>query len=247
MVTQEMHILLVPKLKVCYTISALYYYRFTKPNWKIISGPPVSDVQDHCNPSPCGQNSYCNSINNQAICSCLPGYFGSPPACRRECAINSDCVNTKACVNERCIDPCPGSCAYNAECSVINHKAICYCMPHYTGDPFVRCIPMAIGKINHNIQLSNSKVYSFHFMFIKMNKIIFSIYSSTNIFKCIIIFIDVLLIYLLLFSTKPFSVLSRIVCKICCAQQQLKLLLIEMNRSIHAFPTHAVDIPSVCL
>lgn len=111
------------------------------------SGPPSHDVvQDHCNPSPCGQNSYCSTVNNQAICSCLPGYYGSPPACRRECAINSDCANTKSCVNERCVDPCPGSCAYNAECRVINHRAVCYCMPHYTGDPFVRCTPMAIGN-----------------------------------------------------------------------------------------------------
>lgn len=136
---------------------------------KIISGPPINDVQDHCNPSPCGQNSQCTSVNNQAICSCLHGYFGSPPACRRECAINSDCANTKSCVNERCIDPCPGSCAYNAECSVINHKAICYCMPHYTGDPFVRCTPMAIGKINFSIQISISKVLLF-ILFIKIQK-----------------------------------------------------------------------------
>lgn len=107
--------------------------------------PPA---HDYCNPSPCGQNSHCSHVNNQVVCSCLPGYYGTAPACRRECAINSDCVNTKACVNERCIDPCPGSCALNAECKAINHKAACYCLPRYTGDPFVRCSPMAIGKLN---------------------------------------------------------------------------------------------------
>lgn len=86
------------------------------------------------------------NVNNQAICSCLPGYYGMPPACRRECAINSDCVNTKSCINERCIDPCPGSCSPNAECQVINHKAVCYCLPYYSGDPYVRCTPIVIGK-----------------------------------------------------------------------------------------------------
>lgn len=109
--------------------------------------------EDHCNPSPCGQNSHCSNVNHRAICSCLSGYYGTPPACRKECAINSDCMNTKACINEHCIDPCPGSCAQNAECKVINHKAVCYCLPQYSGDPFVRCVPLAIGnhekKIRH--------------------------------------------------------------------------------------------------
>lgn len=113
----------------------------------IFPGPQIAyDDVDHCIPSPCGQNSHCMTVNSQAICSCLPGYYGAPPACRRECSINSDCINTRACVNERCIDPCPGSCAPNAECRVVNHKALCYCLPRYTGDPFVRCTPMAIGK-----------------------------------------------------------------------------------------------------
>lgn len=107
--------------------------------------PPVIQ-EDHCYPSPCGQNSHCSNVNHQAVCSCLPGYYGTPPACRKECSINSDCVNTKSCVNEHCIDPCPGSCAPNAECNVISHKAVCYCPPHYTGDPFVRCNPIAIGN-----------------------------------------------------------------------------------------------------
>lgn len=119
-------------------------------------GPLIAHDEDHCNPSPCGQNSHCQNVNNQAICSCLPGYYGTPPACRRECAINSDCVNTKSCVNERCIDPCPGSCAPNyAECRVINHKAVCSCLPHYTGDAFVRCTPIVIGKHNDSTNRIN--------------------------------------------------------------------------------------------
>lgn len=111
---------------------------------------PPTVQEDHCNPSPCGQNSHCSNVNHQAVCSCLLGYYGTPPACRRECSIDSDCINTKSCVNEHCIDPCAGSCAPNAECKVINHKAACYCPLRYTGDPFVRCTPIAIGNhANH--------------------------------------------------------------------------------------------------
>lgn len=98
-----------------------------------------------CHPSPCGQNSQCRDINSQAVCSCLPGFIGFPPTCRPECSINSDCVPTMACINQKCIDPCPGSCAVNAVCKVVNHNAVCVCPNGLTGDPFSRCIPN--GKI----------------------------------------------------------------------------------------------------
>lgn len=143
-------------------------------------GPQIYyDTVDHCNPSPCGQNSHCKSVNSQAVCSCLPGYYGAPPACRSECAINSDCINTRACVNERCIDPCPGSCAPNAECRVVNHKALCYCLPRYTGDPFVRCAPIAIGK-----GLIKLSVYSIRIPFsnTKFN-VLFCIFHHINPLK----------------------------------------------------------------
>lgn len=118
-----------------------------KPLKLDILGPTPVQQDDHCVPSPCGQNSQCSNVNGQAVCTCLPGYnYGSPPGCRKECSINSDCVNTKACVNEHCINPCAGSCAPNAECRVVNHKAMCYCPPRFTGDPFVRCMPIALGK-----------------------------------------------------------------------------------------------------
>lgn len=97
-----------------------------------------------CNPSPCGPNSQCREINSQAVCTCVPGYYGVPPTCRPECTVASDCALSKTCINQKCVDPCPGSCAYNAECRVVNHNALCVCPPQYTGDPFTRCIP--IGK-----------------------------------------------------------------------------------------------------
>lgn len=73
------------------------------------------------------------------MCRCLTNYNGSPPFCRPECTVNSDCPNTKACVNERCIDPCPGSCGLNSACNIINHVPNCVCRPGYEGDAFVKC------------------------------------------------------------------------------------------------------------
>lgn len=92
-----------------------------------------------CNPSPCGPNSRCREINGQAVCSCILGFTGQPPLCRPECIINSDCARREACINQKCIDPCLGSCGINAECKVINHNPICSCPIHYTGNPFIRC------------------------------------------------------------------------------------------------------------
>lgn len=95
-----------------------------------------------CNPSPCGPNSQCREINGQAVCSCVPGYLGSPPGCRPECVVNSDCNLNEACSNQKCRDPCPGTCGVGARCQVINHNPICSCPPRYSGDPFLRCIPI---------------------------------------------------------------------------------------------------------
>lgn len=99
----------------------------------------IDEEINPCQPSPCGPNSQCREVNKQAVCSCLPNYHGSPPSCRPECVINSECSINKACVNQKCIDPCPGSCGLNAQCQVINHSPICSCKSDETGDPFTRC------------------------------------------------------------------------------------------------------------
>ena len=108
--------------------------------------PPVAEVEvqediDPCNPSPCGPFSQCqNDVTRKvAACSCLPNYIGVPPNCRPECSINPDCPSNRACVREKCIDPCPGSCGPNAECQVVNHNPICRCPTGYDGDPFREC------------------------------------------------------------------------------------------------------------
>lgn len=114
---------------VCFRISFL--------NIKIVPPTPTNP----CAPSPCGPYSQCRDVNERAICSCLENYVGSPPACRPECTISSECSLDKACVNQKCVDPCRNACGENARCQVINHNPICSCSVGYVGDPFIRCHP----------------------------------------------------------------------------------------------------------
>lgn len=70
----------------------------------------------------------------------MPDYFGDPyTGCRPECVSNNDCSRDKACVNNKCKDPCPGVCGFNAECHVFNHAPTCNCLPGYTGNALVAC------------------------------------------------------------------------------------------------------------
>ncbi|KAF0298053.1 Neurogenic locus notch 1 [Amphibalanus amphitrite] len=95
-----------------------------------------------CFPNPCGPNSQCRELNGRPTCSCLPGYLSSPPNCRPECTIHSDCPSHQACVGEKCVDPCPGSCGQNADCRVFNHNPVCMCRGGYTGDAYALCTPI---------------------------------------------------------------------------------------------------------
>lgn len=77
--------------------------------------PPISDEINPCSPSPCGANAVCKERNGVGSCLCLAEYFGDPyTGCRPECVQNSECDRTKACINNRCKDPCPGVCGINA-------------------------------------------------------------------------------------------------------------------------------------
>lgn len=102
---------------------------------------------DPCRPSPCGPNSQCRELNGQAVCSCVENFIGLAPNCRPECVLSTECASDKACISQRCQDPCPGTCGINAECSVRNHSPLCLCRRGYTGDAFTRCYTMP-RKIN---------------------------------------------------------------------------------------------------
>lgn len=101
--------------------------------------PPARDPPvDPCYPSPCGTNAQCND----GACSCLPEYHGDPySGCRPECVLNSDCPRDRACLRSKCVDPCPGTCALNAICEVINHVPMCSCPAGLSGNAFVQCQP----------------------------------------------------------------------------------------------------------
>lgn len=93
-----------------------------------------------CNPSPCGANAVCKERNGVGSCTCLPEYNGDPyTECRPECVLNTDCAKNRACVNNKCRDPCPGVCGVDAECHVINHSPSCSCPSGYTGNPSQYC------------------------------------------------------------------------------------------------------------
>lgn len=124
--------------------SLVILYRQTPILEEIVEVPPTNP----CQPSPCGPNSECRSAGGSPSCSCLSGFVGSPPNCRPECVSNSDCSYNLACTNNKCKDPCPGTCGLNAECRVVSHTPNCICVAGFTGDPFRQCYPprKCLGK-----------------------------------------------------------------------------------------------------
>lgn len=90
------------------------------------------------------------------MCTCLDQFIGSPPNCRPECTVNSDCPSTRACINQKCKDPCAGACGLQTICQVYQHSAMCSCREGYTGNPFQSCyikekieaVPVVYDKCN---------------------------------------------------------------------------------------------------
>lgn len=113
----------------------------------IFLAPLVDPIPNPCVPSPCGPFAICRAIGDTPSCSCLQNYIGSPPNCHPECTINADCPSNKACIREKCSDPCPGSCGLGAQCNVVYHTPMCVCPEGFTGDPFSRCVPKPPRKL----------------------------------------------------------------------------------------------------
>lgn len=107
---------------------------------------PPPKREDPCFPSPCGSNARCHVENNYAVCECIPQYHGNPyENCRPECLSNSDCPMNRACIRNKCQDPCPGTCGVNALCLTTNHIPVCSCPDRFTGDAFRFCTAI-VGK-----------------------------------------------------------------------------------------------------
>lgn len=118
----------------------------SKINVLIVEVLPEAE-KDPCVPNPCGPNAECK--NGQ--CACIPEYHGDPfVGCRPECTINDECSSSKACLRNKCVDPCPGSCGLGAICEVHNHIVICTCPQDMTGNPFVFCRPFESKKDSLN-------------------------------------------------------------------------------------------------
>lgn len=102
--------------------------------------PVHYDQINPCTPNPCGSNAICQEQNGAGSCQCLPEYFGNPyEGCRPECTLNSDCPSNKACLRNRCVEPCGGVCGTNADCTVVNHLPTCVCRYGFTGDSYRYC------------------------------------------------------------------------------------------------------------
>lgn len=125
----------------------LFFLRWICSNTIRLIPAKGNDSIEACRPSPCGPNSQCRELRDVgAICSCLPGFVGRAPNCRSECVVSSDCPLNKACVNQRCEDPCASEpCGENTNCHVNNHRPVCSCKPGYTGAPLTECSPIRMS------------------------------------------------------------------------------------------------------
>lgn len=133
----EIHLQTVIKFQVGFTILKA----MNKLTIFLVAPPLIQHVVDQnpCIPSPCGPFSECRNAGGIPSCSCSVRYIGTPPNCRPECTVSSECPSNLACIAEKCTDPCPGSCGIGAECNTINHIPTCTCPIDYTGDPFRIC------------------------------------------------------------------------------------------------------------
>lgn len=153
---------------------------FSECHPSLLAVVPTEGPRNPCNPSPCGANAICRERNGAGSCICLPEYQGDPyTGCRPECVVNSDCGRTRACVNNKCRDPCPGACGNNAECRVANHAPTCTCLPGYTGDPFTNCLLVQAGRLSSFFLSLFSIYYGFStFVFLFFAHDIFPFFSG---------------------------------------------------------------------
>ena len=131
-----------------------------------------SYCQDPCRePSdPCGVNTDCETIDHRPVCQCPVGWAGNPHIqCYQskflllghilgqcltfssvdQCLTNADCPLTKACISDKCVDPCLSTfCGERAQCNVEFHKSHCYCPQGLQGNPLVKCL--SVGCQSHS-------------------------------------------------------------------------------------------------
>ena len=114
--------------------------------------PTQRPMVDPCGQKPCGINANCKTNGFDHRCECKFDYVGNPyVSCGPECTLNSDCRQHQRCVNQKCINACPGHCPPSAECNVINHKPRCSCPPMMTGNPESQCSYIPISQVTSKL------------------------------------------------------------------------------------------------
>ncbi|KAJ8668118.1 hypothetical protein QAD02_009781 [Eretmocerus hayati] len=114
---------------------------------------PFTD-DDLCEPNPCGTNAECrpghdNTGKKRPVCTCPHGYIGNAlVSCNRgECLSDSECPDSRACINFSCQNPCTGrECGLNASCTPRHHIAVCTCNDGYRGDAIYACNLIDSGR-----------------------------------------------------------------------------------------------------
>lgn len=93
-----------------------------------------------------GANAHCVPGHDQTgkerpVCNCILGYVGNPltQCVRGECQSDSECPDSRACINYSCTNPCLGQCGSGAICEPRRHIAICRCPDGHVGDALVTC------------------------------------------------------------------------------------------------------------
>ena len=139
--------------------------------------PVEYEQYNPCIPNPCSSNAICKEQNGAGSCQCLPEYYGNPyEGCRPECTLNTDCPSNKACVRNKCVDPCPGVCGVQADCQVVNHLPTCVCRPGFTGDSYRYCSVIQQAERRFSIP---SVPISYFFL----KKALNSVLTNGNLFK----------------------------------------------------------------
>lgn len=97
---------------------------------------------------PCDDSALCKALDTiplrTMVCECPDGMIiqedgscATLPPIKPICAAHEECPSEKACINGFCKDPC--QCGVNAKCEIVDHHAVCTCLPGFEGDPEVVC------------------------------------------------------------------------------------------------------------
>lgn len=100
-----------------------------------------SEPKLSCGEKICGENTDCSQRGKVFKCVCKKDFYGDALiGCHPECRINSDCPFDKACMRNKCVNPCNENiCGLRATCEVRNHRGVCSCRPGLTGNAYLEC------------------------------------------------------------------------------------------------------------